>query len=139
MVEQATVVVDIPNLPALYTLLNALKPPAAPEGRPLRVPAPGAPVYLMAQSEPRGDERISSPKKPRKPAPEEKAPPADPDAPAAPLEPLQLTSGSATMKLNVKRDAAKNTTNVDLSDLRVSNLAMARGDKRYAFKDDINL
>lgn len=48
-----------------------------------------------------------------------------------PLAPLQITSGGAAIKLDVTR--AGSITKVNLSDCRVTRLAMVRGENQYAF------
>ena len=58
------------------------------------------------------------------------APPATGEA-GEPVEPLRFTSGGAALTIDAARSG--DTLKVNLPDLRVSKLAMARGDSRYAF------
>ncbi|HVT90891.1 MAG TPA: hypothetical protein VHD56_18700, partial [Tepidisphaeraceae bacterium] len=46
---------------------------------------------------------------------------------------LELTSGSASLHLNVTRDTASKSTNINLTDATVKNLAIRRGKQSYAF------
>ncbi len=98
----------------------------------LTVDAPDlAKLYALVQS-------ISPPAPP--------PPPVEPDADAAaaeddeaaaepPLPPLEIRRGSAKVNLAVARE--NQTTRIDLTDLRLSNLELARGEGTYRFKDDV--
>ncbi|HMB95789.1 MAG TPA: hypothetical protein VKK61_07095, partial [Tepidisphaeraceae bacterium] len=52
--------------------------------------------------------------------------------PAAP-SPLQITSGSASLKMNLSRDVAQKTTTLNVSDCQISNLALKRDNRQYQF------
>ncbi|MBV8781183.1 MAG: hypothetical protein JO353_07275, partial [Phycisphaerae bacterium] len=60
------------------------------------------------------------------------------DQSPAPFSPLQITSGSATLTLVINRDTSSQTTTVDLTDTKISNLALQRGNQKYAFARPIN-
>ncbi|HEY1629085.1 MAG TPA: hypothetical protein VGF52_04445, partial [Tepidisphaeraceae bacterium] len=47
--------------------------------------------------------------------------------------PIQITSGSASLKMNLSRDANQKTTSVNLTDCKVSNLAIQRDNRKYQF------
>lgn len=49
---------------------------------------------------------------------------------------LQVTSGGAMVRMSIARDAGKQTTNLNVSDARISRLALARGPRSYAFDRD---
>jgi hypothetical protein len=149
MLQRASVEANVPDLPAVWSLKEAFAPPTAAPAPQARGETTGA-QPLMMQAAPddggvRGDEPITRPRRradrrreaEQRKQQEEQRRAAEADAPAVPLEPLQVTSGSAALKLNVSRDASAGKTNVALSDLRVSQLAIARGAQRYAFPDDI--
>lgn len=62
------------------------------------------------------------------------SPPAAAEPAAAgepPLPPLQVTGGGATLKLAARRDGQR--LKLDIPDLRVTRLALARGEQRYEF------
>ncbi|CAN5459253.1 hypothetical protein BH09PLA1_BH09PLA1_08610 [soil metagenome] len=113
MVQQANVDVDVPNLSAVYGLINAFTPKATASSEQSIAP----PTLLLAMQ--------------KKPNPA--------DATAVNLDPLQVTGGSAKLKLTVNRPDGANQTNVSLSEMQVSNLAIARGKQKYAFAQDIDM
>lgn len=53
---------------------------------------------------------------------------------AKPSEPIAITSGGASMKIDVLREGS--ALRINAPDIRISKLALARGEKRYAFDRD---
>jgi hypothetical protein len=139
--QSANIEAQVPDLRKLYALLQVLSPPAPAVAPPQPTADAGhGPVMLaMLQDGPvRGDERISSPRRRPAPAPE-RAPAETPQpetAQPANTAPLDITSGGATIRASVLRDAKTQTTHLTVSDARVSRLALARGDQKYAFSKD---
>ncbi len=131
LVQSANVDAQVPDVAALWTIMQAFSPPAA------QAAASTSHEPLMMSMQVRGDEPISAPKPKKR---ERQAPKPQPEATETadqPLPPLQVKSGSASLKVNVARDAATKTTTATLSEMKLSNLALARGDKSYAFDKDI--
>jgi hypothetical protein len=140
MVQSATVNARIPDLPKLYALLNALAPPEAqPQVSVAPRPREEAPVVAVSFMQVRGDEPISRPRpqdrqQQQRPQPQPQPAPAPAAAePEEPQEPLEITSGGATLALDVKRDPAKKTTSINVTDARVSQLGLRRGNRQYRF------
>ena len=153
MVQSAKLTARVPDLPKLYALLNALAPPApAPEQPQRQVLAPPRgqrePVMLAMldqnqpdigdqpisrprdREQPRGDEAIS---RPRRETPEPAREPAPQAKPREPRAPLEITSGGASLALDVKRDTSAKRTTVNVTDARVSKLTLKRGQREYRF------
>ncbi|MBC8109386.1 MAG: hypothetical protein H7Z14_22570, partial [Anaerolineae bacterium] len=120
MVRKAIVDVDVPNLPAVYGLMNAFAPPTAPAPNARLEQSIGHPTLLLAMQRKKRD-----------------AAPAE--APVANTEPIAITGGSAKLKLTVDRPDGATQTNVNLSEMKVSKLQLARGKQTYAFEKDIDL
>ncbi|HYO09528.1 MAG TPA: hypothetical protein VER17_11200, partial [Tepidisphaeraceae bacterium] len=65
--------------------------------------------------------------------------PAGAEAPTTqPLPPLQI-GGGAAITLDLVRDAASNTTRLNNATVAASKVSLARGERRYAFAQPINL
>lgn len=61
-------------------------------------------------------------------------PPSPTEPGSAAVPPLQVTSGGASLQLSIRREDAK--LKLDMPDLRVSKLALARGSQSYRFDRD---
>ncbi len=68
------------------------------------------------------------------------APPPTPPAGAAPSPPpMDVASGALSMSMTIARDDAKKATNINLTDLHASKLALRRGERQFAFPRDVAL
>ncbi len=140
MVTSAIVKLTVPDLPTAYALIQAFSPTAAPA-------APNAPAAIgetinhpifLTQAPEDGEPKNESKKKKKKKFTDAEPKPTDVTTEAGVnTAPLSVTNGSMTMTLDVKRDAS--TTAVELSDLTVHQLAIARGTQKYTFGSDINM
>jgi hypothetical protein len=64
------------------------------------------------------------------PAPASAEPGADP---TTPVEPLKVSSGSLSVRGSLSRDTPKQITRVDVSETRLENLSLQRGQQQYRF------
>lgn len=143
LLQGTQVNVQVPDIPALIALQKAFAPPPAPVAPGAVSQAEADPTRpLMMQAAP-DNRRNRNRNRPAGPEPAADAPAAAADdtaaAAAPPPPPIEVGKGSASVKLTVKRDAQQQTTTLDVSEVKVSDLTLRRGQKRYGFKSDVNL
>jgi hypothetical protein len=147
--QKAEVTVSVPDLPAAYDLLNAFSPPTAATPASAAVAPANSFVRLVAldatdQPAPAGETPLEAARRRKreraaaKAAREKAAAEAAASAPPPPLLPLQITSGSMSAKISIARDVPNQRSTLEVSDLAISKLALARGDAKYAFPRDVD-
>lgn len=147
MLRSAHLAASAPDFGKAWSLLDAIRPKAAAPAEP--APAAMAPISEQYASAARVDPPADggttdqpapapAPKKKKKKHPATAAasqpePQAEaPATPAAPLAPLQVLGGAGTLDVSVKRDVTAHTTSLS-GNARLSQVAFARGQQRYAF------
>jgi hypothetical protein len=163
MLQHADITLNIPDLPTLDEILNAFSAPSnatasaadfsplAAQGAQLRdvlIPSrrPSADIIQVALHQTPSDTETSEEaarrrkrEKAEKAAKAAKAARAAAETPTGPIPPLQITGGSAAGTITLHRDVASQTTTLDVSDFALTQLALARGDAKYAFARPIDL
>ena len=149
--QKADVEIHVPDLPTVDSLMNAFSTPAAtamvdqrlatmladadPAGVQLALADDTAPPAESAHDAAVRRKREKAAKEAKKAAAVAPAATAPADEP---LPPLEVTSGSADVSLSVARDAKAQTTSLNITDASMSNLAIKRGDQKYAFARPID-
>ncbi len=118
---KANLEVAVPDLPRLYSVMQAF------------APAPAARAIMADMAQLAADTTAKKKKKPAATAAPAAPDTSDPAATTQPLEPLQVTSGEADIKLVVNRDPKTRTTSITAPVFAVTKLGLARGQQRFAF------
>jgi hypothetical protein len=154
MLQHADINLNVPDLPAVYNVLNAFSPPAAAQasamlphfqmhndptgGRIIETALDATDAQAPAES-PLEAARRRKREKAGKAAREAAQAQAKAAAAAAgPLPPLQLTSGSMAGTITLNRDVSNQTTTLNVTDFNLSKLALARGQSKYAFTRNLD-
>lgn len=137
VLQQADVTLNVPDLPAVYEILNAFSPPAIPQAS-AGLPAinfGGARIIATAldPTDTETPEQTAKRRKRERAARAAAKARAAAEAPLPPIAPLQIIGGSMAGKITILRDAPTQTTTLNVTDLAISKLAIARGDSKYAF------
>jgi hypothetical protein len=154
MLQHADINLNIPDLPAVYDLLNAFSSPVAAQASAIlpqfessqdhggaRIIATALdPADAQAPTEtPLETARRHKREKAARAARATAAAQAQAQAAAAaPLPPLQITSGSMAGAITLARDVPSQTTTLNVTDLSLSKLALARGNSKYAFTRELD-
>ena len=145
ILQQANIDLNIPDLSAVYEILNAFSPPAAAQASALApqmnhaIDHNGARIITVALDSTDAETPDEAARR-RKREKAERAAKAKPaiDTPVAAIPPLQIAGGSAVGKITLHRDGASKTTVLNVSDFSMSKLAIARGDSKYAFTRNVD-
>jgi hypothetical protein len=146
VLQQADVTLNIPDLPAVYSILNAFSPPAAqaagtwPNSNWPGANFGGARIIATGLDSPDTEtpEQAAKRRKRERAARAAAKARAAAEAPLPPLAPLLVTGGSMGGKITILRDAPSQTTTINVTDLAISRLALARGDTQYALPHDVD-
>jgi hypothetical protein len=143
VLQQADVTLDVPDLPAVYEILNAFSPPAAaPATASLPSASFGGARIIATALDPTDNtetpEQAAKRRKRERAARAAAKARAAAEAPLPPIPPLQVTSGSMAGKITILRDVQSQTTTLNVTDLAISKLALARGDNKYACPQDVD-